>query len=725
MDSPTPRTALTGHCSVIRDDVLYVYSQQAFQSLPLITNGTWSTLNAGVPVSGAACVGSEDSLWVVGGIPSTDTSGYPGLQKFTYATRSWETITPVVEVTSNRQNHAAVLLAESNSILVYGGSQLANSVPTTETFLISTQSPYGVQSFSAHNVPVSSPLLLPWDNASAITVGGASDDSNIYHFQLPSGWKRIKPSLTAPLKSSAMQQATLIQGSDDSRVLQLYDLSVTPNNVTQIVLQNARGFPTKPGVTIGQPRGTKRKRDLTLRTWPTYNDTNVPTAVRSGFALARSTDGIVAISGGGDSSQSVLLFNEQQNKWVNTTAFFGASAHQKPFVPAPIQTNKPSSAPTLDSPGEHHRTMVVLGAVLGSILGFVALLIILLLFLRYKRRKLAQQRKQAQGDEDDDDDDDEKMIFVDRGDPLAKEIGGIVYPASHHSLSVHEGETGHKLNHRRSETRGSEHSQTHLVPKDKETFEMSPIRDMPPLIRPINQASTSTTSLQVPGVMPAAKRSSGWSGYFSSNSQRMSGRDSGRNTPMGESSTHRSSSATSNHDCKSHGPTELPPLDMGNQFQSDGAAAGAQENNHDLSRVSSIRESSERPRTVSSNFSRPSTARESLWSDSGHQEQSNWTPMTQTASDFTSRRPRDTGTSSFYGSNADSDARHQIYSMGPPPSFSVTASTPKIGVIAEEPHDMQQKAKEVAVRVMQAPVHEPQQATVQSDLSWVNLGTAK
>lgn len=757
MQAPTPREPLTGHCSVIRNNTLYVYSPQAFQALPLKTNGTWSQLNTGVSVSGAVCIGSEDTLWVVGGVPSQSDDAYTGLQSFTYATASWETITPVVKVTQNRQAHAAVLLAEPEMILIYGGSQLDSSVPTTETFLISTQAPYAVQSFSAKDLPVASPLLLPWDDSSAITLGGAENSTNVYRFQIDLGWRKIMPSLPTSLKSSDMQQATLIQGSDDSRVLELFDLSVSPNNISQIVLQNANGQPARSGRYVGQARSKKRKRALSLRDWPTYNQTNAPTATRSGFALARSDNGIVAISGGGPSSQSVALFNEQQNAWVNTTNFFGASAQQPqvpiPLPPSPSSTN--SVAPKSSSDDDHYHTELILGATLGSILGFVALLIVLLLFLRWRRRKEAQQRLKQAEVEDEEEDEKDRLSFVDRGDPLAKEIGGIVYPASHHSLSVHEGQVGHNINHQRSETRGSEHSTSYLVPKGKDTFEMSPIGEKNlefPV--PVDGASQRATSLQVPGALISLPRSTGWSRYFSGtdrlsvntrNSTRSSGaHGSERTAPLGRDSTFplaaskHSSNATPNHDCQSHGPTQLPPLDMGKRFVGDRtsvASAGAQEDDQRSSRISSMRESGEtdRPRTMASSYSRQSTA-PSLWSDIGREEQTNWTPMTQTGSDRASRRTRDTTTSSFYGSATDSYYQSgKLYSStAPPPSFSLTAPPAPAGAnvgpmtVAEEDEDSHRAAKAIAVRVERAPVaHQAQQATVQSDLSWLNIGAAK
>lgn len=756
MQSPTPPEPLTGHCSVIRNNTLYVYSPQAFQALPLRTNGTWSQLKSGVSVSGAACVGTEDTLWVVGGVPSQSDDAYTGLQSFTYATASWETITPVVKVTQNRQGHAAVLLAEPEMILIYGGSQLNRSIPTTQTFAISMQAPYAVQSFSARNIPVASPLLLPWDNSSAITLGSARNSTNVYRFQLDLGWRKIMPSIPTTLKSSDMQRATLIQGSDDSRVLELYDLSVSPNNISQIVLQNASGQPASSGRYIGQERSKKRKRALSLRDWPIYNETNAPTATRSGFALARGDNGLVAISGGGDAS--LALFNEQRNAWVNTTNFFGASSQQPltpiPLPPSPSATE--SSAPQPPSNADdHHRTELILGATLGSILGFVALLIVLLLFLRWRRRRKAQQRlKQAEMEEEEEDEKD-RLSFVDRGDPLAKEIGGIVYPASHASLSVHEGRVGHNVNHQRTETRGSQHSTSYLVPKGGNTFEMSPIGEKAPeLPTSANRASQARTSLQVPGALTSPPRSSGWSRYFSGN-DRMSvnTRNSTRSSTANGSertatlvreparpraASKHSSSATSNHDCQSHGPTQLPPLDMGKRFAGDrtSAAGGAQEEDKRSSRISSMRESgeTERPRTMGSSYSRQSTA-PSIWSDIGRQEQTNWTPMTQTGSDTASRRTRDTTTSSFYGSATDSYYHSsKLYSStAAPPSFSLTApSSVQTGAsggadsVAEQGEDAHGAAKAIAVRVEQAPVaHQAQQATVQSDLSWLKIGASK
>lgn len=730
--SPAPPVALSGHCSVISDNILYTYSPDAFQSLPLKSNGTWSQLENGVSVTGATCVlqpsaanGTSAALWVIGGVAaSATTTDYPGVQRYTFADQKWESITHVVEVAKNRQSHAAVWLPDSSSILVYAGSQNGSTTPTTDTFVLSSSPPYTIRSYSTHNVPAVSPLLLQWNSTSAITMGGADGDKNIFIFHDGDGWHRMSPSLSGPPKSFDMLQATLVVGSDTSRVLELYDMSVSPNEITQVVLQNANGDPAKPGRTIARlrRRDVTEKRDLTLTDWPSYNATFAPTVTRSGFSLARSDSGLVAISGGGDTAQSVALFNDQTNKWINTTKFFGDSAFDRPIASSsstsstlPTSTSSTSPTPLAPTDGEHPRYTLILGITLGCVLGLVALLVIILLLIRCRRRRRAAQGGYGDHEEEDDDEKD-RMSFEDRGDPFMKEIGP-TYPMSHHTLSVYEGDAGTNFrSHRRSETRGSERSTTHLVPKRNDAYEMNAIPNKNFMVpSPVDERPGSNTSLQVPN-NGTPKRSSGWSRYFSGTE--VAATKGGKNEMGSMRSSH-----SSNHDCKTHGPTQLPPLDMGQQFH-EGRINKAVTGNEGQYAPKYTRESEERPRTVSSTFSNPGSTGPSIWSHDGNDEQSTWTPVTR-SDQWANPRHRDTAASSFYGSvdGADGDRNSRIsgavQGTGPVRMVSGAHVLPK-SVMEEDEQTGYGTAP--TIKVVNASTKVPDHAAVQNDLSWVNLG---
>src|SRR5450756_1479318 len=149
MTLPTPQYPLVDACSTMFNNTLYTYTSEAFQSLPLQKEATWSELPMGVAVTGGVCVKSTPknntdaaALYIVGG--TSNSTDYPGLQRFTFADGTWETIRPTVAVTQNRLWHNAVYLNTSDSILVYAGSQDGSQHPSSQTFTIQASEPYTV-----------------------------------------------------------------------------------------------------------------------------------------------------------------------------------------------------------------------------------------------------------------------------------------------------------------------------------------------------------------------------------------------------------------------------------------------------------------------------------------------------------------------------------------------------------------------------------------------------
>lgn len=411
MPPPLPPVPLQDHCSVIHNDVLYVYSPDAFQSLPLRKDATWTQEPMGVSVTGAACAlggvdgnHSEAALYVVGGSVNSSVQ-YPGLQRYSLADKRWDTITPVTKVTQNRNHHGAVYLNASSSLLVYAGSQDGDSNPSTQTFLIETWPPYNVRSYSSRNPPAVDPIVLTWSDNRAATVGGSSTNDQLFTFGPEEGWVDSGVKLKQPLPDRSVAQNALLDLVDGSKVLLTFDTAQSPNTVTRNVVLNPGGHPAQDGETVGgesSPRMLSRA-DVLLSTFPAYNGTLAPDVVRSGASLAQDPEGLTVITGGNDQSP-LSIFDALGNRWVNATELIGGQSQpQNPLsAPSASTVSTPTSATTSSTstptpPGSGSRITVILAAVLGSILGIAAILILALLLLRWKRQK-ASGRRRGQSD---------------------------------------------------------------------------------------------------------------------------------------------------------------------------------------------------------------------------------------------------------------------------------------------------------------------------------------
>jgi hypothetical protein len=430
MSTLAPPVELHGPCSAIFNNTLYVYSPDAFQSLPLESNTKWQKLPSGISVTGGACLiaypngdPNQASFYVVGGSTNSSKVIYPGLQSYSFQSKQWENITPTVQVTQNRRHHGAAYLNTSSSILVYGGSQNGDTGPSSQTFLISTQPPYGVNAYSSAAPPVVDPIVLPWDDNRAVVLGGDPTNTKVFTFGPNQGWQDTGVSLSTGLKDRTKVQCALVNGDDASRVLETFDMSVSPNSVSSIVLLEAGGLPAPVGQTVGnstQPPAKVRQRN-TLANWPEYNSTLAPTTTRSGFSLAQSFQGLVVISGG-NAQDPLTMFDENSNGWLNTTSFLNAKPTATLSIGgSPASSSTPSAsassseAPTVGGSSSNSRahTLTILGAVLGAIFGVCAILILLLLLLRWyrKRRDAGHKRKTSDFPNDKND----RLSFQDRG----------------------------------------------------------------------------------------------------------------------------------------------------------------------------------------------------------------------------------------------------------------------------------------------------------------------
>ncbi|EOD52014.1 Galactose oxidase/kelch beta-propeller [Neofusicoccum parvum] len=552
MAPPKPDVALKNHCSVVHENTLYVYSPDAFQSISLTEDAEWKTLKFSVAATGAQCVYGGGALYVVGG--TVDASlNYPGLMKYDFAAEDWEWITPADTITAQRVNHGAAYLESSSQILIYAGSQVTGDQGSSSgTYTINTAAPYSVSSYPSGGAPnVVSPILLTWDDSTALMVGGGASQAQIFKFSVANGWENLGIQLPAAIADQTTTKCTLVDGDDGSKVLEQYNLGASPNEVTRLALLGAGGAQA----TTGQAVGAKRKRDLTLSDWPSYNSSLAPDTTRSGASIAQDSKGRAIISGG-DDSDPIAIFDERENTWMNATELFYGS--QQPTKISSSSSSKIASAtssslaaasstvasaiasatasatgigasstssPSSSTGDDEHknRMLTVLGATLGTIFGLAAVLIIILLLLRCKR----QQNKGAGGEKGGEKD---RLSFADRG---VSQFGG--YPgtpsappymqdnnASQTSLAIISGKIGNGTKAPKTHTRGlpSDASTAGLVKKQsplayQESHEMSPIGAAPPYS--VQNPMAQPPPAAVGDEKPSRSRSSGWSRYFANN----------------------------------------------------------------------------------------------------------------------------------------------------------------------------------------------------------------
>jgi hypothetical protein len=525
-----PKYPLNGHCSIVHDGTLYVYSSAGFQSLKLEEGAEWTAMPMDISLTGASCVNAEADgmMYIVGGSvnETASTWNYPGLMHYTFANKKWDWLRPESWTTQNRQNHGAVYLEKAKKLLVYSGSQTTGSTgPSSETFLISTVPPYTVEAQPSNGAPpLVKPMLMNMDDESALMIGGGASNTAVWQFSLSKGWQNLGVTLEQPIVNPEAVQCTVVSGKGKSRVLERFDMSATPNKVDRILLLKEDGSPAAAGATPG-----KAKR-VTVDNWPEYNATYAPTSARSGYSLAQAQSGLTVASGG-NQTDPIVLFDAKENSWMNTTALFAgqqiitnsvSSSASPSSSPTAVSTSVPSSSPTSDAagampvaPSNKGKMLTVLGATLGTIFGIAAILILILMCLKYRKNK----SKQGQGYVEKD-----RMSFADRGAEFMKEAGGseVTHPYnlgndSHTSLAIIQGRgvNGHKKN------MASDASTAGLVKKTSPLGYSDPVElskfDLKP--EPIREDMVRQNSGRVPAVAKSnpRARSSGWSRYFANN----------------------------------------------------------------------------------------------------------------------------------------------------------------------------------------------------------------
>jgi len=424
MSVPVPPVSLENVCSVIHDNILYVYSPTAFLKLELTPDAEWEVLPTGVSVTDGVCVGStpkDDGLagfYVVGGVTDDDT--YNGLQKFTYATGRWESISPASAVTKRRRWHAATYLTASDAILIYAGNQDGVVGASSQTFTIQARAPFEVTSFQSVAPAGVSPILLPWSETDAVLVGGDANNKKVMLFSPKGGWKDSGASLADPIpKDSTSVKGVLLDGDDGSRSLYTFDMTEFPTIVRRMVLVDGNNAFKANSPTVLARDLTVRQSDadspLTLDNWPRYNDTLAPTETRSQYGVATDGKGLVVFAGGikDKDSHALCLFDARGNSWVDPSIKFASqqvlsddrdggavsgstSSTTIRSLTGATSTSTSTGTEVAAAAGGTAVEMgsnAILGIVLGSIFGLMILLGLILFLIR--RKKARQNHHEA------------------------------------------------------------------------------------------------------------------------------------------------------------------------------------------------------------------------------------------------------------------------------------------------------------------------------------------
>ncbi|KAL2834535.1 hypothetical protein BJY01DRAFT_83982 [Aspergillus pseudoustus] len=397
MFAPRPPVSLEGHCSAIHNNILYTYSQKGFLSIPLEYNATWTELTPGVPVSDAVCVTggidgdeTQQALYIVGGTSSKSEN--PGLQRYSFKDKKWKTIPLTGDNLSNRTSHGAVYLKSISSIFVYGGHPTDGSIVTSDTFIARTYEPYDLDSQSGENAsPAASPVLLAWSDDEAALFGGETTPEGVHFWNSDRSWYASGFEMQRTLPVNA--KFALFNYTDGSKVLQSFNMSVSHNQVTSMVMAPS----------TSKPQASRMMR----RDYPDYDDSTASTTTRQDYSLAQDEDGQVVISSG-DGTDSLAIFNQTQNGWVNSTElFFGDKSEQEILdiigtatattttassTSTPTATETDSTALSDSSSGDsgNDNTGTIIGATLGGLVGLAIILILILMLLKRKKQKMAR-----------------------------------------------------------------------------------------------------------------------------------------------------------------------------------------------------------------------------------------------------------------------------------------------------------------------------------------------
>ncbi|EEQ33422.1 hypothetical protein McanCB56680_002537 [Microsporum canis] len=445
MPSPKPPFELKDHCTLIHQNVLYVYTPAGFMSLALEPKAKWKKLGMGMSVTGASCFkGPTDgdlnnpAFYVVGGTGGPDD--YLGVQSYSFLDKKWKFPSLDGNNMKNRVNHDAVYLESLSSILVFAGSTNGNPSPSTETFVISTNpNLYHIESRGGPVPPSLKPVLLAWGKDTAILVGG-NEDNKVYQF-MNGAWRTFDYVLESPIVDPVATPVITNPYIDGNMALQVFDLGASPVTVRTDSL-------VPPGAPHRRSTHSRHHDHGHSSIWkrssyPAYNSTLAPTGSRTGASIASDPgyNNRVVISGG-NNEEPIVIFNQDVNGWLDIDHFFAVStmtsstmtpmSNTMTMTPtitaAPTLTSSPSATETSTSSDRVHgsvppdgRTLTIIGATLGTLLGIGAIIILVLLLLAWRRRTSLyyQHTKEKHMNSDDKD----RFSFQDAGmEPLTRSI---------------------------------------------------------------------------------------------------------------------------------------------------------------------------------------------------------------------------------------------------------------------------------------------------------------
>ncbi|KAL9006224.1 MAG: hypothetical protein Q9188_001048 [Gyalolechia gomerana] len=598
MSLPQPPVALKDHCSVIHNNTLYAYQADAFQSLELQDGGTWSKLPSGVSTKGSTCVAGksdgDDALFVIGGSTDGSQPDYTGMQRFSFKNKKWETCNPTVDVAKNRLRHGSAWLSQSSSILIYGGSQDGTSeLPSSQTFTVSATPPFNVQAFSSDAPPVDSPLMMPWNSSHALMLGGDPQNTRLFTFGLTEKWKQLDATLRQGLPNANQVQATIMDGTDGSKLLEIYNLNTSPNQISTLLLQppttsQSSGTQTSSSSSpsswssssASTSRSSRKRKRVTLAERPAYNSTLAPQVSRNGFSLASDPQSGLVVATGGNSQDVLCMFNETGNQWVDARQFFNSKQQDPSASPTTVETpassltGEPASSSFPPPPGgDNRRSLTILGGVLGGIFGLAALCVLLLLLLRCARkRREAENRKRRSGYRQDDKHD---MDFIDRGDDHMRGAGGSFGHKHAHSGNSTASATAesraqspqskHWVLHQASNSGGSAKS---FFSHSKSPTHSPPTISEPIMHPPPGERNFTSKPMASPEPRTEPRTDTGWSKYWAHNSSSNFGpsgvnrHESAASQPTAYTSGSRSDYTTS-RSTDPHDSAEVEPLNIG------------------------------------------------------------------------------------------------------------------------------------------------------------------
>ncbi|KAJ5482200.1 Kelch-type beta propeller [Penicillium sp. IBT 31633x] len=441
MTGPKPLIKIEGDCSTIHSNTLYVYSPDGFASIPLRENGNWTELpSPEYSVTGPACIqgeidGIEDkdnkALYVVGGKTNgaENSDQNSGLQRFSFKSQKWETLPMTSAEMKNRTGHGAGYIPATSQILVYAGNTDGSKQISQSTLLISMKSSiFDISAGADQGTPASyEPIILPWSDSQVALVGGSDTNTAIFIYESEGnkGWTISEATLPNAIPTSS--RCALAKDSHGNKVLEVFDMDTSPNSVTGYLL-SSKGKLQSPASVIA----SSEKRSIT----DSYNNTFAPTETWSDYALAQGGNGLVVLANG-KSEDSLAIFNQTSNGWVNSTELFYGSGQQNVLKPSttsftsstqtsitsttsaststpatPTSSSMPAAAGGLS---DHGKT--ILGATLGSVLGFGLILLILLFLLKREKQKKKRQAGQSASGGDSKD----RLSFQDQGiEPLTE-----------------------------------------------------------------------------------------------------------------------------------------------------------------------------------------------------------------------------------------------------------------------------------------------------------------